>query len=213
MNHEIKVKVIREKRKTMVLRMIDPENAQVKAPLSVSDKRIGEFVKSKGEWLAKMSKKMNDYKSFSQTFDLLKNVYVDGLPVMKAEEIAIGFEKLPEETQKKLLRKHYLTLFSSLEELAREFSEKTGMIVKDIKPLDSVRAWGCYSNKNQMKLNWKLILVPKELREYIVYHELSHSLHMNHKPQFWATVAKWCPNYKELKKKLNQYDFVLKTGF
>ena len=105
MNHEIKVKVIREKRKTMVLRMIDPENAQVKAPLSVSDKRIGEFVKSKGEWLAKMSKKMNDYKSFSQTFDLLKNVYVDGLPVMKAEEISIGFEKLPVETQKKLLRK------------------------------------------------------------------------------------------------------------
>ena len=213
MNHEIKIKITKEKRKTMVLKLVDAENAIVKAPLSVSDKRIGEFVKSKEQWLAKMSKRMIDYKSFSQTFDLLKNVYVDGLVAMKAEEVAIGFSKLPEDAQKKMLRKHYLTLFSSLENLARELSEKTGLPVKEIKPLDSVRVWGCYSNKKQMKLNWKLILVPKELKEYIIYHELSHSVYMNHKPQFWALVEKWCPNYKELKKKLNQYDFVLKTTF
>lgn len=213
MDKQIAVKVIREKRKTMVLKLIDAENAQVKAPLSFSDKKIGDFIKSKENWLVKMSQKMRADKMFSQTFDLFNYVYVDGKPAMKAEEIAIGFSKLPLATQKKLLKKHYLTMFSSLEQLARELSEKTGLIFKEIKPVDSIRVWGSYSNKKQMKLNWKLILLPRELKEYIIYHELSHSLYMNHKPQFWALVEKCCPNYKELKKKVNQYSFVLKTVF
>ena len=64
-----------------------------------------------------------------------------------------------------------------------------------------------------MKLNWKLLILPRNLAEYVVCHELCHSLHMNHQPKFWKAVEKICPDFKTRKKELSKYGFLLKNGF
>ena len=50
----------------------------------------------------------------------------------------------------------------------------------------------------------------KDLIDYIIVHELCHSKFMNHKPQFWKEVEKYCPNYKILRQKIKEYSFLLK---
>ena len=56
--------------------------------------------------------------------------------------------------------------------------------------------WGSCSRRGTISLNWRLVQVPFEVRDYIILHELMHLREMNHSRRFWALVAKVCPNYK-----------------
>jgi predicted metal-dependent hydrolase len=65
--------------------------------------------------------------------------------------------------------------------------------------------WGSCGIKNQISLNTQLLKLPKELIEYVIYHELCHILHKNHSARFWTEVAKYVPKYKECRKALRYY--------
>ena len=209
----MKIKLIKEKRKTIVLKVIDSNSAVLKVPKTISDKKIEEFLKSKENWLKKTLARMKDNESFSTDFDFEKFIYLNGKPFVSTKEISLEFDKLDSEGKKEEIRKYYLSMFWKLEELADKLSSETGLKYNEIKMTDSVRIWGSYNSKRQMKLNFKLLILPENLIEYVIYHELCHSIHMNHKPQFWKDLEKICPNYKALKKELNKYSFVLKTNF
>lgn len=56
--------------------------------------------------------------------------------------------------------------------------------------------WGSCSRRGTISLNWRLVLVPFEVRDYIILHELMHLREMNHSRRFWALVARACPDYK-----------------
>lgn len=209
----MKIKLIKEQRKTIALKVVDSENAILKAPKSISDKKIEEFLKSKANWLNRVTKRMKETEQFSTAFDFEKFIYLDGKQFISTNEISIGFEKLSAKNKWEEIKKYYLSLFWKLEELADKLSKETGLKFKEIKSSNSVRVWGSYNSKGQMKLNFKLLVLPERLIRYVIYHELCHSIHMNHKPQFWKDLEKLCPNYKALKKELSQFSFVLKTAF
>ena len=57
--------------------------------------------------------------------------------------------------------------------------------------------WGSCSAKKNLNFNCLLMLAPEEVRDYVIIHELSHLVHMDHSRDFWALVARYCPKYKE----------------
>ena len=65
--------------------------------------------------------------------------------------------------------------------------------------------WGSCSHKNNINLNVKLILLPEQLREYIILHELVHLKVKNHSPAFWKELSRYCPDYKFRRKELRKY--------
>lgn len=56
--------------------------------------------------------------------------------------------------------------------------------------------WGSCSAKGNLNFNWKLMLAPGEILDYVVVHELAHRIEMNHSPRFWQQVAQILPDYK-----------------
>ena len=56
--------------------------------------------------------------------------------------------------------------------------------------------WGSCSGEGNLNFHWKLILMPPEILDYVVVHELAHRKQMNHSPLFWAEVEKVLPDYK-----------------
>ena len=63
--------------------------------------------------------------------------------------------------------------------------------------------WGSCSGKGTVSLNWRLMMVPSTLADYVVVHELCHLRHMNHSPRFWEMVAGAVPDYQQRRHSLN----------
>ena len=201
MNIEIK----REKRKTVLLKLIDYQNAVLKIPFYLSDKKVEDFLESKKTWIEKNSIKLKSNTLFSQQFDLKSKLYLNG-------EYFQEVIKLKSHANNKI-KNFYKSQFFILEEMAKKLSEQTGLKYKEIKMHSSVRVWGSYNSQGLMKLNYKLIILPPILQKYVILHELCHSKQMNHSPKFWALVQKLCPEFKILKKQLNHFSFLLKEKF
>jgi predicted metal-dependent hydrolase len=64
--------------------------------------------------------------------------------------------------------------------------------------------WGSCSRENNLNFNWRLIFYGKRVADYVIYHELAHTVHHNHSDRFYALLERFCPDYKILRKKLRE---------
>jgi predicted metal-dependent hydrolase len=62
---------------------------------------------------------------------------------------------------------------------------------------DQKTRWGSCTTAGALSFNWRLLLAPEPVLDYVVWHEACHLLEMNHGPRFWALVARHCPGYRE----------------
>ena len=72
------------------------------------------------------------------------------------------------------------------------------------------RRWGSCSSDGTLSFSIYIAQLPDHLIDYVVVHELAHTHQMNHSKDFWDIVARRLPNYKQLKKQLNEYPLRLK---
>ena len=64
--------------------------------------------------------------------------------------------------------------------------------------------WGSCSSNKTLSFNWKLMLAPPKVLDYVVVHEICHLREMNHSPRFWALVESLMPDYKQQRKWLKE---------
>jgi predicted metal-dependent hydrolase len=57
--------------------------------------------------------------------------------------------------------------------------------------------WASCSRSGAMSFNWRLLLAPPEVLDYVVWHEVCHLQVLDHSPRFWALLARWCPDYRQ----------------
>lgn len=62
--------------------------------------------------------------------------------------------------------------------------------------------WGSCSHNNNLSFNYRIAFLPPELADYIIVHELCHTIEHNHSPRFWAQVARALPNHEALRKEI-----------
>jgi predicted metal-dependent hydrolase len=72
--------------------------------------------------------------------------------------------------------------------------------------------WGACSSRGSITLNWRLILVPPFVRDYVMIHELMHRRELNHSKRFWKHVAAACPQHQEARAWLLSDGQLLFTG-
>ncbi len=65
--------------------------------------------------------------------------------------------------------------------------------------------WGSCSKRGNINLNYRLLFLPIELRDYVVVHELCHLKEHNHSPRFWGLVAQALPEYRQARLELRRY--------
>lgn len=71
--------------------------------------------------------------------------------------------------------------------------------------------WGSCNTQGSVRLNWRLMQASPAVVDYVVAHELAHLRHMDHSPNFWATVASVCPQYRQLRAQLKEQDAVYRS--
>lgn len=62
--------------------------------------------------------------------------------------------------------------------------------------------WGSCSSKNNLSFNYRITFLPPSLADYIIVHELCHTIEHNHSPRFWAQVERTLPHHHELRKEI-----------
>ncbi len=64
--------------------------------------------------------------------------------------------------------------------------------------------WASCSSTGRMSFNWRLLLAPERVLDYVVWHEVCHLEVLDHSPRFWALLERYCPDYREDRRWLAQ---------
>jgi predicted metal-dependent hydrolase len=78
-----------------------------------------------------------------------------------------------------------------------ELAARYGLAVTRISIRNQRWRWGSCSRSGHICLNWRLVTMPEEVRDYVLIHELMHLKRMDHSPKFWKLVAAACPGYQD----------------
>ncbi len=96
-------------------------------------------------------------------------------------------------------------------ELAEREAARLGVSFERIAIRDQRTRWGSCSSRGTLSFNWRLVLAPPEVAEYVVVHELCHLREPNHSPRFWQLVADARPGYREQRRWLAEHGWELQA--
>jgi predicted metal-dependent hydrolase len=86
---------------------------------------------------------------------------------------------------------------SFFEETVEEYAEKMEVSYKSITLRNQRTRWGSCSAKENLSFNWRLLMAPEGVAEYVVVHELAHLREKNHNKTFWRIVGEYMMDYKQ----------------
>jgi predicted metal-dependent hydrolase len=96
---------------------------------------------------------------------------------------------------------------------AAELGARMGVSYKRLAIRGQRTRWGSCSHKGTLSFNWKLMMAPPAVIDYVIIHELAHLREMNHSRRFWELVAEHCPQWREHRKWLKEHESHLAAGF
>ncbi|RGY98923.1 SprT family zinc-dependent metalloprotease [Clostridium sp. AM58-1XD] len=181
-DRKIRAEVIYSARKTMSLEVNSEAQVKVRVPRAAKDNQIRDFVEMKKCWIVEkylFMKRRAEKKERLPVPDYVEN------PELEKE-----------------YRKHAR---KRIEEQAAYFADIMGVRYGRIAIRAAKSRWGSCSGAGNLNFHWKLILMPPEILDYVVVHELAHRKQMNHSPQFWAEVGKILPDYKRRRQWLKEH--------
>lgn len=100
--------------------------------------------------------------------------------------------------------KHKKFARAVVEERLRHYASRYGFLYNRLAIRNTRSRWGSCSKKGNLNFNYKVALLPEQLRDYVVVHELCHLKEFNHSKNFWALVAQTFPNYQTLRRDLQK---------
>ena len=86
------------------------------------------------------------------------------------------------------------------------FAPRCGVVVRKVFIKNHKSRWGSCSTKGNLNFNYKIVLLPPEVADYIIVHELCHLREFNHSVRFWALVAEVVPNHLAVRRHLRQLE-------
>ena len=114
---------------------------------------------------------------------------------MQAQRVAV-----PPEREAELRKLAAERLIPRLHELAAQH----GLTVTRTSIRSQRSRWGSCSRTGAISLNYRLVLMPEWVADYVLIHELMHLQQQNHGPRFWKLVERACPNFREAERWLRR---------
>ncbi|NLE90044.1 MAG: M48 family metallopeptidase [Dehalococcoidales bacterium] len=97
-----------------------------------------------------------------------------------------------------------------IKEKVKRFSKQVGVAYNRVVIRDQKSRWGSCSCLKNLNFNWRLIMAPEPVLDYVVIHELCHLKEMSHSKKFWDLVARYCPQWHERRDWLDNHNLELK---
>ncbi len=178
-----------KKIKTLSLNITPSLEVILKMPDSCSQARAHAFLKEQKAWLQKTLSAMQEKYSL-----LYSQTYQNKILVFDEEKNANDYTL----TKLKKILKTYLE--QKLPLIAQKMQTSyTGFNIRN-----NAKVLGSCSYHNRLSFALLLVCAQKEAIDYVIIHELAHTIHKNHSKNFWRCVEIFCPNYRALRERLKQ---------
>ncbi|MFD2648235.1 M48 family metallopeptidase [Devosia albogilva] len=92
---------------------------------------------------------------------------------------------------------------------ARRIAETLGIPTPPVKVVDQSKRWGSCDEQGRVRLNWRLVMAPMPLVDYVIAHEACHILEHNHSGRFWRLLETIMPDYEDRVNRLNRIGHLL----
>ena len=165
---------VKSNRKTIAIQIKEDGRVVVRTPYSMSRVKAEQFIEERRDWILKNQKALKEKQ--------------DQKMVITQEMRKAGVEKAMEIFPKRV----------------EYYSQHMGISYGRITIREQKTRWGSCSGRGNLNFNWKLTLMPPEILDYVVVHELAHRKEMNHSKDFWKIVEQVLPDYQKRRKRLKE---------
>ncbi len=167
--------IVRSRRRTLSIQVTRDGRVEVRCPMRMPLRQVRAFVEEHGEWVRQHLAGVREQ--------------MEERPIFTEAEIRQYREKARR----------------GLTEKTGWWAARMGVTYGRIAIRQQATRWGSCSAKGNLNFNWVLVLLPEELQDYVVVHELAHRREMNHSPRFWKIVEEQIPDYAARRKRLKEY--------
>ena len=209
-------RLIRSKRKTLALKIIKDGNLVVLAPNKCSLKYIEDFVISKKDWILKHQQSMKEINKSYEEYTNLDKLIIFGesyelLEFSNHYEVGDYYIKHTKASNKQKIIKEFFNKLANDYIIARtkEIAEKLNLKYKNAKIISARKKWGSCNSLKELKYNFRLVMIPKGLIDYVICHELCHLTELNHSTKFWSLMRSLGYEKSKIKAQMKPYGFVL----
>lgn len=201
------------RRKTASIKVLQGV-VQVVVPKTLSQQAIDDLIANKSNWIRQklmqqQSVPVSKPKQFvsGESFTYLgRNYRLKVLPGQVAPvKLKHGYlqvtvapdQKSDQQLIRQRLRDWYLhCAMDKLEQKTSKYAEQMGIQPTQIKVKEYKSRWGSCNTRGEISYNWKIIMTPHRIVDYVVIHELCHLIHHNHSPEYWHQVRSIVPDYQ-----------------
>ena len=208
------------------------------APIKVSEHHIKSFVNAQQNWIRNAIKRIQDRKHTVKS--LAPTQYISGVTVpyqgqqipllikptstkhiraqlRSNEEFVVylpeyGMENSSDATRQALEKWMKHQIRQQAAQLITKHCTKHQLVPRQLRIKTQKTRWGSCGPKNDINLNWLLMLAPPIILEYVVVHELCHIKHKNHSKDFWQLVAEHMPDYLQHRRWLKAHGASIMHG-
>lgn len=223
MKNNLNYKIIKSKRKTLAVSIDNVGNILVKAPLRMPQAIIDEFLLSKSNWIiSRQNKAKSLYQRYLGLYDYnqimflgeIKKCVFNDTKIIEIKDDYIFIPRKYQSVDKKRAYQNALKNFFIIQsenillKRLQKISELTGLKFNSLKIINSKSRWGSCDKDGNISINFRAVMLDENLRDYLIIHELAHTIEFNHSSRFWKIVNTYIPQYKAIRKKLKDYNFL-----
>lgn len=209
------VEVIRTNRKKSASIHIYKEGIKVRTPKSTSDEFIQTFITERIDWITKKLKgislrtEMRSRRYVSGEIfpylgrDYFLNIIVGHRPSIKLKNglfvaTILDSDTTPQLTVNAMFVSWYkLHSAKWLTKRTKQLAQIVGVKPTSITIKDYKSRWGSCSYNGDISYNWRIILAPYRINDYVVFHELCHMMEHNHSSKYWKNVEQFIPDWRD----------------
>ena len=205
--HILEVFITKKRQKNTYIRVKEDLNIYVTTNYFTTKDDILKLIENNKTSISRMITRQEKKQQSEKEFTYLGKKY--NLVLINSKEITLGLETIlynNSENLHKWLVKQANSIF--LEELNKMYNIFPVNIPYPSLTIRQMKTrWGvCNTKTKRVTLNLELIKKDLKYLDYVIVHELAHLVYPNHQHEFWSLVGQVIPNYKELRKELNNYE-------
>lgn len=214
--------IIRTKRKTIAIIVRPDGSLVVRAPIRASNQSIHQFVSNNTQWIEKTRTRIQAVappppKQYvaGEEFEYLGKPYPLEIVAGQRKRLlwAEGKFKLAASAQDQAAsvfeRWYKKQAREILNERVKYYAQQNGFQYSKIGITSARTRWGSCSPSGALNFSWRLIQAPMEAVDYVIVHELVHTVIHDHSRKFWAKMEQTMPDYRERRKWLKSNGYRL----